>query len=71
MADFFEDMLKEGGTPKTATTWLTVELLARLKGGLSLSTSPANSKTMGQLVNRIDDQTISGKAAKEVLDYRY
>jgi len=69
MADFFEDMLKEGGTPKTATTWLTVELLARLKGGLSLSTSPANSKTMGQLVNRIDDQTISGKAAKEVLDY--
>ena len=24
---------------------------------------------MGMLVNRIDDQTISGKAAKEVLDY--
>jgi len=69
MAHFFEDMLKEGGTPKTAATWLTVELLARLKGGLSLATSPANAKTMGALVNRIDDQTISGKAAKEVLDY--
>jgi len=69
MAHFFEAMLKEGGTPKTAATWLTVELLARLKGGLVLATSPANAKTMGQLVNRIDDQTISGKAAKEVLDY--
>ncbi|PHR54124.1 MAG: Asp-tRNA(Asn)/Glu-tRNA(Gln) amidotransferase GatCAB subunit B [Arcobacter sp.] len=69
MAHFFEAMLKEGGTPKTAATWLTVELQARLKGGLNLSNTPATAKTMGQLVNRIDDQTISGKAAKEVLDY--
>jgi len=69
MAHFFEAMLHEGGTPKTAATWLTVELLGRLKGGLTLATSPVNSKTMGELVNRIDDQTISGKAAKEVLDY--
>jgi len=69
MAHFFEDMLKEGGSAKTAATWLTVELLGRLKGEYSLSTSPASAKTMGQLVNRIDDQTISGKAAKEVLDY--
>jgi aspartyl-tRNA(Asn)/glutamyl-tRNA(Gln) amidotransferase subunit B len=69
MAHFFENMLKEGGTPKTAATWLTVELLGRLKGGLTLMTSPVDSKTMGQLANRIDDQTISGKAAKEVLDY--
>jgi len=69
MAHFFEEMLKEGGTPKTSATWLTVELLARLKGGLSLMTSPVNAKMMGELVNRIDDQTISGKAAKEVLDY--
>lgn len=69
MAHFFEAMLQEGGTPKTAATWLTVELQARLKGGLNLSNTPVNAKLMGQLVNRIDDQTISGKAAKEVLDY--
>jgi len=69
MANFFEEMLKEGGSAKTATTWLTVELQSRLKGGLTLLTSFANAKIMGQLVNRIDDQTISGKAAKEVLDY--
>ena len=69
MAHFFEDMLKEGATPKTAATWLTVELQGRLKGGLSLMTSPVNAQVLGALVNRIDDQTISGKAAKEVLDY--
>ncbi len=69
MANFFEKMLEQGGTPKTATTILTVELLGRLKGGLSLETSPVDAVKLGTLVSRIDDQTISGKAAKEVLDY--
>jgi len=69
MAHFFEAVLKEGGTPKTATTWLTVELLGRLKGGLTLMNSPVDAKKLGELVARIDDKTISGKAAKEVLDY--
>ncbi len=69
MAHFFEKMLEQGGTAKTATTMLTVELLGRLKGGLSLETSPVDAIKLGTLVSRIDDQTISGKAAKEVLDY--
>jgi len=51
-------------------TWLTVELQARLnKGSLNIATSPVDAKTMGTLVKRIEDKTISGKAAKEVLDY--
>jgi aspartyl-tRNA(Asn)/glutamyl-tRNA(Gln) amidotransferase subunit B len=69
MAHFFEAMLSEGGTPKTAATWLTVELLGRLKGGYTLENSPVGAKKLGALVNRIDDKTISGKAAKEVLDH--
>jgi aspartyl-tRNA(Asn)/glutamyl-tRNA(Gln) amidotransferase subunit B len=69
MAHFFEEMLKVGGTAKTAATWLTVELQGRLKNGLTLETSPVSASKMGMLVSRIDDQTISGKAAKEVLDY--
>lgn len=69
MAHFFEKMLEQGGTPRTATSMLTVELLGRLKGGLTLETSPVDAIKLGQLVHRIDDQTISGKAAKEVLDY--
>ncbi|MEE8588394.1 MAG: Asp-tRNA(Asn)/Glu-tRNA(Gln) amidotransferase GatCAB subunit B, partial [Sulfurimonadaceae bacterium] len=41
----------------------------RLKGGMTIPTSPVDAKTLGTLVKRIEDKTISGKAAKEVLDY--
>jgi len=69
MADYFETMLQEGITAKNAVTWLTVELQGRLKGGLTLTTSPVDAVSLGTLVKRIDEKTISGKAAKEVLDY--
>jgi len=68
MANFFEEMMEQGISAKNATTWLTVELLARLKGELNISNSPVDAKKLGTLVSRIEDQTISGKAAKEVLD---
>jgi aspartyl-tRNA(Asn)/glutamyl-tRNA(Gln) amidotransferase subunit B len=68
-AHFFEAMLAEGITAKNAVTWLTVELQGRLKGGVTVTTSPVDAKTLGTLVKRIEDKTISGKAAKEVLDY--
>jgi aspartyl-tRNA(Asn)/glutamyl-tRNA(Gln) amidotransferase subunit B len=69
MAHFFEEMLTVGASAKTATTWLTGELQGRLKGGLSIETSPVDAAKLGMLVKRIDDQTISGKAAKDVLDH--
>ncbi len=70
MANFFETMMEEDGvSAKTATTWLTVELQARLKGDVNIINSPVDAKKLGFLVKRIDDKTISGKAAKEVLDY--
>ncbi len=70
MANFFETMMEEDGvSAKTATTWLTVEFLARLKGEMSVTNAPVDAKKLGFLVKRIDDKTISGKAAKEVLDY--
>ncbi len=69
MAHYFEKMLEQGIGAKNAVTWLTVELQGRLKGGLSVATSPIDAPTLGLLVKRIEDKTISGKAAKEVLDY--
>lgn len=69
MAHFFEAMMDEDITAKNAVTWLTVELQGRLKGGMSLTASPIDAKKLGMLVKRIEDETISGKAAKEVLDY--
>ncbi len=70
MANFFEDMMSiKGVSGKTATSLLTVELLARLKGEFNISNSPVNAAKLGKLALRVDDKTISGKAAKEVLDY--
>ena len=70
MANYFEQMLEAGIEAKNAVTWLTVELAARLnKAGLDISASPVDAKKLAKLVQRIEDKTISAKAAKDVLDY--
>jgi len=69
MAQFYETMISEGAGAKSAVTWLTVELLARLSHGMTLITSPVDAVKLARVVKRIEDGTISGKAAKEVLDY--
>ena len=69
MAQFFEDMMAEGISAKNATTWLTVELPARFSTGMNVTNSPVDAKKLATLVKRIEDKTISGKAAKEVLDH--
>ncbi len=68
MANFFETMMQEGISAKNATTWLTVELQGRFKGDVNISNSHVSAKKLGQLVKRIEDSTISAKAAKDVLD---
>jgi len=69
MAHFFETMMSEEISAKNALTWLTTELQGRLKGEMNITNSPVDAKKLGFLVKRIEDNTISGKAAKEVLDY--
>lgn len=69
MAKYFESMMAEGISAKNAITWLSVELQGRFKGEVNITNSPVDAKTLGFLVKRIEDSTISGKAAKEVLDY--
>lgn len=69
MAHFYEAMIQEGAGAKNSVTWLTVELLGRLTRGLTLLNSPVDAVKLASIVKRIEDDTISGKAAKEVLDY--
>jgi aspartyl-tRNA(Asn)/glutamyl-tRNA(Gln) amidotransferase subunit B len=68
IARYFEEMISEGASAKNSVTWLTVELQGRLKNQ-TLENSPVDAKKLSMLVKRIEDGTISGKAAKEVLDY--
>lgn len=69
MANYFDSMMEEKISVKNAVTWLTVELQGRLKEGVTIEDSPICAKTLAMIVKRIEDGTISGKAAKEVLDY--
>ncbi len=71
LADFFEATLKAAGQsePKLVTNWVTGELLAALnKEHLDLSKSPVSAENLGQLIERIHDETISGKIAKVVFE---
>jgi len=70
LATFFEEMLQSNIEPKNAVTWLTSELLGRLnKQSLDITQSPVDANTLATLVSKIEDSTVSGKGAKDVLDY--
>ncbi|ADV45974.1 Asp-tRNA(Asn)/Glu-tRNA(Gln) amidotransferase subunit GatB [Nitratifractor salsuginis] len=70
MAAYFEAMIAAGAPARAAVTWLTSELQGRLnKAGLEIQNSPVSAETLGQVIARIEDGTISGKGAKELLDY--
>jgi len=70
LAYYFEEILEYGVSAKNAVTWLTSELLGRLnKLSLDITNSPISAKILGELVGKIEDGTISGKGAKEVLDF--
>lgn len=69
MAKFFEDMISDGADASLSANWLINELLGRLGHGITLKSSPVDSKKLASIVKRIKDETISGKAGKDVLDF--
>ncbi|PAF49513.1 aspartyl/glutamyl-tRNA amidotransferase subunit B [Helicobacter sp. 12S02232-10] len=68
MATYFETMIENGASPKGSVTWLSVELLGRLKGEINLQNCGIPAQTLSTLVKRIEEGKISGKSAKEILD---
>ncbi|MEW5755641.1 MAG: Asp-tRNA(Asn)/Glu-tRNA(Gln) amidotransferase subunit GatB [Pseudomonadota bacterium] len=70
LADYFEQVARAaGGNAKTCANWVIVELSGALnKNGLELSASPISAAQLGGLVARINDNTISGKIAKQVFE---
>lgn len=66
---FFESLIARGLSPKLCVSWLTTELMGLLKGEISIENSPISAQTLGDIIERIEDGTISGKAGKEVLAF--
>ncbi len=67
-ADYFENACAQtSANAKTVANWIIGELSAALNSAkLDIKDSPVNSKRFATLLDRIADQTISGKIAKQV-----
>jgi aspartyl-tRNA(Asn)/glutamyl-tRNA(Gln) amidotransferase subunit B len=66
VADFFERVAK-GRDAKLAANWVTGDLFGALnKRSLGIEASPVSAEALGQMVDLIADNTISGKIAKDV-----
>jgi aspartyl-tRNA(Asn)/glutamyl-tRNA(Gln) amidotransferase subunit B len=63
----FYETVAESRDAKLAANWVCNEFLGRLnKDGIALSASPIKAEQLGQLIERISDDTISGRIAKDV-----
>lgn len=68
---FYEELVKEND-PQLAANWMTGELFGRLnKMGIELLDSPITAQKLSGLLKLISDNTISGKIAKDVLDFMF
>jgi aspartyl-tRNA(Asn)/glutamyl-tRNA(Gln) amidotransferase subunit B len=66
-AEFYEKVLAGKRDPKVAANWLITELLGGLnKGGHDIEVSPIPPDALGELIDLIADNTISGRIAKDV-----
>jgi aspartyl-tRNA(Asn)/glutamyl-tRNA(Gln) amidotransferase subunit B len=70
LADYFEALVKASDcTAKICSNWVCVELSGALnKENLSITQSPISSERLAHLLQRITDNTISGKIAKQVFE---
>ena len=70
MASYYEALVESsGGLHKLAASWVMGELSAALKrASLEIENSPISSQRLAGLLKRIQDNTISGRTAKDVFD---
>jgi aspartyl-tRNA(Asn)/glutamyl-tRNA(Gln) amidotransferase subunit B len=73
LADYFEAVVKAANNQaKQAANWVMGELLGALnKAEKDISESPISAEQLGGLINRINDNTISGKIAKQVFGFMW
>ncbi len=69
MADFFEDATKKTKNFSLLSNWMIGEISAFLnKEAIEINESQLIPSNIAMLINRIDDQTISGKIGKSIFE---
>ena len=72
MADFFESAAKKTKNYSLLANWLIGEISAYLnKEQIEIHESKLTAENVAALINRIDDQTISGKIGKSIFEEIY
>ena len=71
-AEFFEAVVAEAKDGKLAANWVINELFGRLKkDDKTVKNCPISPARLGQIINLIKSDTISGKIAKDVFEIAY
>ncbi|MCB1875186.1 MAG: Asp-tRNA(Asn)/Glu-tRNA(Gln) amidotransferase subunit GatB [Chromatiales bacterium] len=69
LADYFESVVANASDAKLAANWVMGDLSGALnKAGLDITASPVSADSLGGMLRRIADNTISGKIAKQVFE---
>lgn len=69
LADYFETVAKAANDAKLAANWVMGELSKLLnQNDTDIKNSPVSAEQLGGLLERIKDNTISGKIAKQVFE---
>jgi aspartyl-tRNA(Asn)/glutamyl-tRNA(Gln) amidotransferase subunit B len=70
LADYFEAAVEASdAAPQVISNWVTGELSGALnRDGLNIESSRVSAAALAGLLDRVNDNTISGKIAKEVFD---
>jgi aspartyl-tRNA(Asn)/glutamyl-tRNA(Gln) amidotransferase subunit B len=68
LADYFEATVAAAAAPKTASNWLTTELLRHLnESGKEISASPISPAALAGLLKEVQDGRITSASGKKVL----
>ncbi|MGD8374728.1 MAG: Asp-tRNA(Asn)/Glu-tRNA(Gln) amidotransferase subunit GatB [Acidobacteriota bacterium] len=69
LADYFDAVARQSGSPRAAANWVRGELLRVLKERkLEIAASPVSPAALAGLIRLVEDATISGKIAKTVFE---
>jgi aspartyl-tRNA(Asn)/glutamyl-tRNA(Gln) amidotransferase subunit B len=69
VAEYFEALVKLHGNAKLCSNWVMGEVLRAVKEkGITIADCPVSPQLLAGMLQRIDDNTISGKIAKTVFE---
>jgi aspartyl-tRNA(Asn)/glutamyl-tRNA(Gln) amidotransferase subunit B len=72
LADYFEDVARLSGKPKAASNWVMGDILRFLnEEKKDINECPILPRSLAEMIQIIEDGTISGKMAKDIIEEMY